>query len=120
MGDALDRQVAGELDDAVGVDVDVRGAEGDLRVVGGVEELLGEHVGAELLRSADGDRLDLGGALELAVDERRGDLVERALEERDALITDGEAEVGVDRIGVVRTGERAGRGAHGMSSKDWS
>ena len=38
------------------------------------------------------------------------DLVERALEERDALVTDGEAEVGVDRIGGVGAGQLRGGG----------
>ena len=81
VGDALDRQVARDLGGAVVGQVDVRGDEGDLRVVLGVEELVAQDVGAELLGRADRDRLDLGGALELAVGERRGDLVERAVEQ---------------------------------------
>ena len=90
----------------------------DLGVVGGVEELAAEDVGAELLGRADRDRLDLRGALEAAVDELGVDLVERALEERDALVADGEAEARVDGIGDVGAGQLGG-GGHWCFPRWW-
>src|SRR5215208_1202946 len=92
--DALDRELALDGDGAVLAEVDVARAERHLGVAGGVEELRAQDVGAELLRRADRDRLDLGGAVEAAVGQHRGDLVERALEEADALVADREAEAG--------------------------
>src|SRR3712207_3453499 len=80
----------------------------------GVEELGAQDVGAELLGRADRDRLDLGAALEPAVGQRGRDVGERAAEERDALVADGEPERRVDGIGGVRAGERRGGGGrHG-------
>ena len=93
---------------------DVVGDERDRRVVVGVEELGAEDVGAELLGRADRDRLDLRGALELAVGEAGGDVAQRAAEDRNALVLDGEAEAGVNGV----SGEGAGEGgvrAHGGS-----
>ena len=70
--------------------------------------------GAELLGRADGDRLDLRGALEAAVGQRGGDVVERAAEERDALVADGEAEARMDGIGDVGAAQRNGGDGHGV------
>jgi hypothetical protein len=78
-------------------------------MIGGAEELVAQDMGAELLRRADRDRLDLGDALEAAVGERRGDVVERAAEDRDALVADGEAEAGVDGIRGVGAGKNRRR-----------
>src|SRR3954468_3882476 len=110
--DALDRQVALDLGGAVLAQVEVGGDERHLGMVGGVEELLAEDVRAELLRRADRDRLDLRRALEAAVGERRADLAQRAAEERNTLVADGEAEARVDGIGGVGAGERSGGRAH--------
>src|SRR5215204_4396092 len=109
-GDALDRQLALDLGGAVLAQLDVLRGEGHVGVVGGVEELAAQDVGAELLGRADRDRLDLRSALETAVDELGVDLVERALEERDALVADGEAEARVDGIGGVGAGQLGGGG----------
>src|SRR3954469_16241766 len=112
LGDAADREVAADRGGRVVVERHVGRGEVDRRVVLDVEELGAEDVRAELLRSDDRDRLDLRGALELAVGERRGDLAERAAEHRDVLVLDGEAERRMNRIGVEGAGEGGG-GAHG-------
>jgi hypothetical protein len=74
-------------------------------VVLGVEELLAEDVCAELLGLDDRDRFDLRGALELepvaAGAQLGGDVTERALERRDAVVQDREAKHRVDPVGDV-------------------
>jgi hypothetical protein len=111
--DALDGQVARDDGGAVLAEVELGRGERDLGVVRGVEELGAQDVGAELLGGADRDRLDLRGADQATTRERRLDRVERAAEDGDALVADGEAEARVDRISVVRAGERRGSGGHG-------
>ena len=68
-------------------------------------------------RNCSGVRIEIDSTL--AAPSRRPsasvavDLVERALEERDALVADGEAEARVDGIGGVGAGELGG-GGHGV------
>ena len=61
--------------------------------------------------SADLD-LREDGTARVAGGQRRGDVVERAAEERDALVADGEAEARVDGISGVRAGECGRGGGH--------
>jgi len=111
-GDALDGELAVEIEAAVLLEAQVGRAEAHLGVVPGVEEVRREEVGAQLRRLVDGDRLDLRRALQhepvLLGAQGRRRLRHHAAEPEGAGVADLEGEGRGDRLGPVGPGERSG------------
>ena len=103
-----DRQVADDRRGAVLAQVEVVGDERDLRELVGREEVVAEDVGAELLRRADRDRLDLRGAISLP--SMQGVAVTSGRPAEVDACWWAKRETGIN--GSLMAGERSGGGAH--------
>src|SRR4051812_19490327 len=113
LGDAAQRELAGHAAGA-----DVGGAEADLRVALGVEEVRALEVAGELV-DGDVDARNLDRAGEDPVLERGVDLLEGTTERRDAGVLDREGGLAVDRVegpGAGRNDLLIGGDAHVQSS----
>src|SRR5664279_4621119 len=110
LGDALDRNLAGERDLAVGAGVGAGRAEGDLRMLGDVEEFGALQVPVAVLLAAvdrgDVDPARQHGGVARSVDGAL-EAAERPSDGGDTHVLDGEADVRMSRIDVVDPGRDA-------------